>query len=224
MALISFENLGLYHQKLKDWIAKLKINASNIIQDDNNKLVTKAQVESWENKLDSKANALSASKLFKPVRINGVLFDGTKDIEITPLNYNLDKEIKHYIKLESNKTTIEIPDNIALANGIFNLYVDGLRMIEEITYSVDMNKKIITLLHSYEKPVDVELSLLKTLPQTSQFAMGVENGNLTIYVPDGSKPPKLTLENGHLFLHVDDNEIVPTYTIEDNGHLYVDIK
>lgn len=224
MALISFENLGLYHQKLKDWIAKLKINASNIIQDDNNKLVTKAQVDSWDNKLNLKANAASASKLFKPVKINGVTFDGTKDIEITPLNYNLDKEIKHYIRLDSNKTTIEIPDSIALSSGIFNLYIDGLRKIEEIEYAVDMDKKIITLLNPYEKPVDIELSLLKTLPQATQFAMGVENGNLTVYVPEGMKPPRFTLEDGHLFLHTDDNEILPNYTIEEDGHLYVEIK
>ena len=55
MAWISIENLGLYHQKLKDWINK-NIHAKNIIQDDNNKLVSSEQIKKWNEKLSNVVN------------------------------------------------------------------------------------------------------------------------------------------------------------------------
>lgn len=166
MAWISIENLGLYHQKLKDWIAKLKINASNIIQDDNNKLVTKAQVESWENKLDANANAVSASKLQTPVNINGIPFDGTKDIEI---NHNTVISLleKTYItKLLKHSKEIIIPDEYLTEEINASVFIDGIKLLNsENFYKLDVPNKKIILVNSYEHDCDVEI-IFKTISTT----------------------------------------------------------
>ena len=86
MAWIDLTGLGRYHEKIKAWIEKNKYvhpanhPATMIVQDSLNQFVSKEQKDKWNNKLDADANAVSASKLNKAVRINGVLFDGTKDI------------------------------------------------------------------------------------------------------------------------------------------------
>lgn len=49
MAWISIENLGLYHQKLKEWFSKQSISATKIIQDETHKFVTSEQVNRWDN-------------------------------------------------------------------------------------------------------------------------------------------------------------------------------
>lgn len=163
MAWISIENLGLYHQKLKDWIAKLKINASNIIQDDNNKLVTKAQVESWENKLDANANAVSASKLQTPVNINGIPFDGSEDITInvdgtSSFNVNIvEMELPKATKIisVSNLSTI-MTDEKKLW-----LFIDGIKLIKDKHYKINVSENNITINEAYSSTVNVEVIIFQ---------------------------------------------------------------
>lgn len=156
MAWISIENLGLYHQKLKDWINKLKINASNIIQDDDNKLVTNIQVESWNNKLDADANAVSASKLVKPVKINNVPFDGSADINIYA---KAEISIQSFeIKLSSNQQTIELDDTYEInEKSKLLLFVDGIKLTKDKHYTIDLLTKSITLKQPYEDITDISI-------------------------------------------------------------------
>lgn len=156
MAWISIENLGLYHQKLKDWINKLKINASNIIQDDDNKLVTKIQVESWNNKLDADANAVSASKLVKPVKINNVPFDGSTDINIYA---KAEISIQSFeIELSSNQQTIEFDDTYEInEKSKVLLFVDGIKLTKDKHYTIDLLTKSITLKQPYEDITDISI-------------------------------------------------------------------
>ena len=56
MAWVSFENLTLFTTKLKEWI-KTNIHAKDVIQDDQNKLVTKTQIEGWNAKYDQSNTA-----------------------------------------------------------------------------------------------------------------------------------------------------------------------
>lgn len=156
MAWISIENLGLYHQKLKDWINKLKINASNIIQDDDNKLVTNIQVESWNNKLDADANAVSASKLVKPVKINNVSFDGSADINIYA---KAEISIQSFeIELSSNQQTIELDDTYEInEKSKLLLFVDGIKLTKDKHYTIDLLTKSITLKQPYEDITDISI-------------------------------------------------------------------
>lgn len=160
MAWISFENLGLYHQLIKDWVSN-NIHANKVIQDDKNKFVTNEQINNWNGKLDSNANAVSASKLQNPIKINGVDFDGTKDIEIGSLYGGaVFKELKYYVKLTPNSTVINMPIEFTKQKGFLSVYIDGIKQIESIHYTADFKAKSITILSTFKNSIDVELIFL----------------------------------------------------------------
>lgn len=161
MAWIDLENLGSFNRKIRDWIKTVNIHANKIIQDSNNKFVTNEQINNWTNKLDADANAVSASKLHTPVKINGISFDGSKDIEIYALDSSVVfRELKYYVNLPANDTIINIPIEFTKQKGFLSVYIDGIKQIENIHYSVDFNNKTITILSAYKKKIDVELIFL----------------------------------------------------------------
>lgn len=161
MAWINFKNLGSYHEKIKVWIEKNKyIHPANhpatmIIQDSTNQFVTKEQKENWTKKLDADANAVSASKLNKPVKINGIEFDGTKDIELKS-NFGFE-ESNYYVRLNENTSLINLPEKYLERNPIINLYIDGIKLIQDKNYTVNLTEKNINLNETYANKIDVEV-------------------------------------------------------------------
>lgn len=174
MAFINVGNLGLYHQKIKDWFSKQYVSATKVIQDTNNKFVTDEQMKKWSGKLDADANAVSASKLFKPVKINGVLFDGTQNIEI---NHNIVISLleKSYItKLIKNTNEIIIPDEYLTEEINTSIFIDGIKLLNsENFYRLDVPNKKIILVNSYEHDCDVEI-IFKTISTTKIQNMTID--------------------------------------------------
>lgn len=203
MAFINIGNLGLYHQKIKDWFSKQYISAAKVIQDTNNKFVTDEQMKKWSSKLDADANAVSASKLQTPVNINGIPFDGTQDIEIIKEHYG--KEIKYNFVLNPKTLSFNIPENFFSDERIsISIYIDGIRLIENINYTLDKALKTITLNEQYDCKVNVEIIGLdlNNMMGIKDFMLRVENGNLVLYSTDGNKCPNFSLSDGHLYIDI----------------------
>ena len=82
MAWVSFENLTQFTTKLKEWI-KTNIHAKDVIQDDQNKLVTKTQIEGWNAKYDESNTATNQEieELLTPELISEV-FELASDEDI----------------------------------------------------------------------------------------------------------------------------------------------
>lgn len=145
--LFDFEAMKLYHQKLKDYF----------------------QV-SLDKKLDVGANAASASKLAKPVLINGVEFDGTKDIEV---ECNTGNEKTYNTILEKDSREITIPEEFLQEDSSVSVYIDGIKLVssdEFYTFDKENKKIILSEKNVYSSPVNVELvfkaigsSLVETL-------------------------------------------------------------
>lgn len=163
MAWIDLTGLGTYHKKIKEWIEKNKyIHPANhpatmIIQDNLNQFVSKEQKNIWNNKLDADANAVSASKLQTPVKINGVNFDGSRDIEIYSTVF---KEMKYYLRLEPNTSVINMPVEIRNKEGFLSVYADGIKLIENVHYVADFQSKTITISNAYKRSIDLEFVFL----------------------------------------------------------------
>ena len=161
MAWINLLNLGRYHEKIKAWIEENKYvhpfshPATMIVQDNLNQFVTKEEKIKWNNKLDADANAVSASKLLTPVNINNVPFDGTNDIKIsTNISVNIIE-----IELEKNQNVITINNLSSLfsENSKIWLFVDGIKLLNNKHYTVNVKDNNITLKESYSSITNVEV-------------------------------------------------------------------
>lgn len=124
MALINLDNLGLYHQKLKDWISKNKyihpVNhpATIIIQDKYNKFVTEEQLKkinankilnfvSFEYELSENESEISVDYSISDNTRLWLFIDGIKQIK----NKHFTISSNNIIKLTNtyeDKTNIEI--------------------------------------------------------------------------------------------------------------------
>lgn len=58
------------------------ISSEIVIQNEEHNFVTQTQISTWDSKIDSNGNVSTATKLQNPVNINGIPFDGSKDITI----------------------------------------------------------------------------------------------------------------------------------------------
>ena len=117
MAWISIENLGLYHQKLKDWIDK-NIHAKNIIQDDNNKLVSTEQINKWNKKLAKVVNLETELPVGHntitvpsdyPITNTTVIWlfvDGIKQVK--DKHFNINKDTNSLVLTEIYQSPVEI--------------------------------------------------------------------------------------------------------------------
>lgn len=180
MAWINLLNLGRYHEKIKAWIEENKYvhpfshPATMIVQDNLNQFVTKDEKTTWNKKLDADANAVSASKLLTPVNINGIPFDGTKDIEI---NHNIVISLleKSYItKLLKHSKEIIIPDEYLTEEINASVFIDGIKLLNsENFYRLDVTNKKIILVNSYEHDCDVEI-IFKTISTTKIQNMTID--------------------------------------------------
>lgn len=175
--IVELTGLGKYHEKIKALIEKLKyIHPANhpatmIIQDSNNQFVTKDQKTNWTNKLDADANAVSASKLNKPVKINGVEFDGTKDINFDISSAYVEKS---YVSILPPKTEIiNVPEQYWISDDTILLYVNGIKLINEKNFIINKETKTITLNEAYEYQVDIEV-LFNCLDTSNMFVYELE--------------------------------------------------
>lgn len=178
-------------------------NCDEIITNDQKMFVSKSQVNTWNNKLDNTDNAFSASKLQTPVKINGISFDGTQDIEIIKEHYG--KEIKYNFVLNPKTKTFTIPENFFSDERIsISIYIDGIRLIENVNYTLDKALKTITLNEQYDYKVNVEIVGLDldNMMGIKDFMLRVEDGNLVLYATDGNKCPNFSLSNGHLYIDI----------------------
>lgn len=183
MAWIDLTGLGKYHEKIKAWIEKNKYvhpanhPATMIIQDNLNQFVSKEQKDKWNNKLDADANAVSASKLYKAVRINGVLFDGTKDINFDITSAYVEKS---YVYILPAKTTkFIIPEQYWISEVSNILYVNGLKLTQEKHYTIDLLEHSITLNEAYDKDADIEV-IFTGLDRSNTFSYLLEPNVKTI--------------------------------------------
>lgn len=183
MAWINDLNLGRYHENIKSWIEKIKYvhpishPAAMIVQDSLNQFVTKEEKTKWSNKLDADANAVSASKLQNPVKINGVPFDGTQDIDINT-GYN---EKTYVSEIEAKTQTIVIPDEYWIDLIMLNLYVNGIKLIENINFAVDKANKSIKLLEVYDNKKEIEI-IFSNVKTNNRFVYENEINNKTINI------------------------------------------
>lgn len=169
MNLINLFRLSEYHTKLMAYLKKIAYvhpethPASMIVQDKFNKFVTESQIERWNNKLDADANAASASKLSKPVKINGISFDGTKDI-----SFDYYGEHSFFKELNPNENQITIDPNIQInENSIIYIFLNGIKLYKTL-YQVDYEKHLITLTTPVVKKSEVEVIATK-IPNNNQI-------------------------------------------------------
>lgn len=161
MAWIDLTGLGRYHEKIKAWIEKNKYvhpanhPATMIVQDNLNQFVSKEQKDKWNNKLDADANAVSASKLNKAVRINGVLFDGTKDINFDITSAYIEKS--YIAELEANIKKILIPEQYWISDISIIVYINGIKLSLNKHYTIDVNEHSINLIEVYSNKSDIEI-------------------------------------------------------------------
>ena len=117
MAWISIENLGLYHQKLKDWINK-NIHAKNVIQDDDNKFVSTEQIKNWNGKLTQVVNletelpvghntiTVPSSYTITDTTVIWLFIDGIKQTKNK--HFNINKDTNSLILTETYQSSVEI--------------------------------------------------------------------------------------------------------------------
>ena len=117
MAWISIENLGLYHQKLKDWINK-NIHAKNIIQDNNNKFVSTEQIKNWNEKLTKVVNfetelpvghntiTVPSTYPITDTTVIWLFVDGIKQVKTK--HFNINKGTNSLILTETYQNSVEI--------------------------------------------------------------------------------------------------------------------
>ena len=117
MAWISIENLGLYHQKLKDWINK-NIHAKNIIQDNNNKFVSTEQIKNWNEKLTKVVNietelpvghntiTVPSTYSITDTTVIWLFVDGIKQVK--DKHFNINKDTNSLVLTEIYQSPVEI--------------------------------------------------------------------------------------------------------------------
>lgn len=161
MAWINLLNLGRYHEKIKAWIEENKYvhpfshPATMIVQDNLNQFVTKDEKTTWNKKLDADANAVSASKLLTPVKINNVPFDGTNDITIsTNVSVNI---IEMELPKEQDTISIENMSTLFSNNNKIWLFVDGIKLVHQKHFTINIEENNIILNQTYTSPVNVEV-------------------------------------------------------------------
>lgn len=165
MAWIDLTGLGRYHEKIKAWIEKNKYvhpanhPATMIVQDSLNQFVSKEQKDKWNNKLDADANAASASKLNKPVKINGIEFDGTKDIVInTGGSSSFFQELSYNSTLSKGTTNIKVPDEYWIfEGGSIYVFLNGIKLVPTKHFIIDYATKNIKINESYESDSEIEI-------------------------------------------------------------------
>lgn len=164
MAWIDLTGLGRYHEKIKAWIEKNKYvhpanhPATMIVQDNLNQFVSKEQKTKWNNKLDADANAVSASKLNTPVNINGIPFDGTKDINIVSSIETISVDLE----LPANQKEISIDSQYQLTQDAKTwLFVDGIKLIKNKHYTINNVNNSISLVQTYKDIVNIEIIIFK---------------------------------------------------------------
>ena len=124
MAWISIENLGLYHQKLKEWFSKQSISATKIIQDETHKFVTSEQVKKWDNsaaegskttviqfctELPVGHNTINIEKQYSITENNVLLFiDGIKLIKNKHYTVDTSKNSLIIKQLYENSADVEV--------------------------------------------------------------------------------------------------------------------
>lgn len=173
MGLINMLLLKFYHQNILQVINKLSYvhptthPASMIVQDQFNKFVTSSQIEKWNNKLDADSNAVSASKLLNPIKINGVEFDGTKDIEISLNDIKYDHITLNYV-LEQNQNSIIIPEYISISDEtIIYIFVNGIKYNDKL-YNINYYEKEIIINDNLEKKSDIEV-VITNIPKINNI-------------------------------------------------------
>ena len=117
MAWISIENLGLYHQMIKDWITK-NIHAKNVIQDDKNKFVSTEQINKWNEKLAKVVNfeaelpvghntiTIPSSYPITDTTVIWLFIDGVKQVKNK--HFNINKDTNSLILTETYQNSVEI--------------------------------------------------------------------------------------------------------------------
>ena len=126
MAWISIENLGLYHQKLKEWFSKQSISATKIIQDETHKFVTTEQINRWDNSA-TEGSKTSVVQLYTelPVGHNTIAVDTQYTISYENVWLFVDG-----FKLVKNKHyTIDQDKNSLIINQVYENIVDVEVMI-----------------------------------------------------------------------------------------------
>ena len=199
MAWIDYLNLGRYHKQLKTWMNENKYvhpfshPATMIVQDALNQFVTKEEKINWNKKLDADANAASASKLYKGIKINGVFFDGTKDITIDASNSYDEKVYTSVIPAKTNK--IIVPKEYWSAGAPNLLYINGLKLTLNKHYSFNMEEHSITLNQVYNEAADVEV-IFNTLSGTNTLSYILEPNTTSIKLETSKKI------NEHSIIHI----------------------
>ena len=117
MAWISIENLGLYHQKFKDWINK-NIHAQNIIQDENNKFVSTEQINKWNEKIAKVINletelpvghntiTVPSTYPITDTTVVWLFVDGIKQVK--DKHFNINKDTNSLRLTETYQSSVEI--------------------------------------------------------------------------------------------------------------------
>ena len=185
MAWIDLTGLGRYHEKIKAWIEKNKYvhpanhPATMIVQDSLNQFVSKEQKDKWNNKLDADANAVSASKLNKAVRINGVLFDGTKDINFDITSAYVEKS--YITELKANIKNILIPEQYWISDVSILVYINGIKLSLNKHYTINTNEHSIDLVEAYSNKSDAEI-IFTGLDTSNDFIYTLEPNATSITI------------------------------------------
>ena len=185
MAWIDLTGLGKYHEKIKAWIEKNKYvhpanhPATMIVQDSLNQFVSKEQKDKWNNKLDADANAVSASKLNKAVRINGVLFDGTKDINFDITSAYVEKA--YITELEANIKNILIPEQYWISDVSILVYINGIKLSLNKHYTINTNERSVDLVEAYSNKSDAEI-IFTGLDTSNDFIYTLEPNATSIKI------------------------------------------
>lgn len=185
MAWIDLTGLGRYHEKIKAWIEKNKYvhpanhPATMIVQDSLNQFVSKEQKDKWNNKLDADANAVSASKLNKAVRINGVLFDGTKDINFDITSAYVEKS--YITELEANIKNILIPEQYWISDVSILVYINGIKLSLNKHYTINTNERSVDLIEAYSNKSDAEI-IFTGLDTSNDFIYTLEPNATSIKI------------------------------------------
>lgn len=185
MAWIDLTGLGKYHEKIKAWIEKNKYvhpanhPATMIVQDSLNQFVSKEQKDKWNNKLDADANAVSASKLNKAVRINGVLFDGTKDINFDITSAYVEKA--YITELEANIKNILIPEQYWISDVSILVYINGIKLSLNKHYTINTNERSVDLIEAYSNKSDAEI-IFTGLDTSNDFIYTLEPNATSIKI------------------------------------------
>lgn len=199
---IDINSLTLFYNKLTTVFAKVihKHKASDVIQDSNNMMVTEQEKNNWNNKADIEGNYSnmtvgSANKLSSVVKINGVGFDGSKDITIqdsTKLSLNggvISGDLKvNNLTVESELiawNSLAQHSDLSLKRNI-NKISDALNKVRQINgYTFDMvtdDKR-----HAGVIAQEIEKVLPEVIVEDEYGLLGVAYGNIVALLIESIK-------------------------------------